>query len=100
MKDLQRRLQLIKKVLQQPLSDKDKIIHAYQALSGLNLTPLPLRIRHLLESSLVASNQIMQQYPIKTFDDYEIINREHLQELVGNITRLHKKLSLLIKVKK
>jgi len=62
---------------------------AYQryndAMSGgldkLNLTELPSELRKKLEHYLSSINKIVQGYPVKTTEDFQMISDTHLDEM-------------------
>jgi len=59
------------------------------ATNQLVLSDLTPSIRKALEQQLVASNNILQQYPIKTFDDYQIISEQHMEKLLGYAKKVY-----------
>lgn len=73
------------------LSDKnniDKIIGASHQISGLELSKLSAPMSRKINKEFVYLNSILTQYPIKTFEDYQLISVAHLQEMVNTLTRV------------
>ena len=99
MDDLIQRLENLNWVLCQSLSNKDKMILAGHTLSGLNLSVLPSAIRQLFEANLLSHNQILNQYDIKTFKDYDKIAPSDMKQLVTNMESLYQDLVTQLTVK-
>lgn len=79
----------MKKILSaKDLQKKDRIINASKELSGLNLTELSVSMRKQLEYHLVLLNQIVKQYPIKTFEDYAQLTEAHLNSMVDILKKI------------
>lgn len=75
----------MEKILSSHYSKKDKIIHALNELSGLNLSQLKAHVKRKLEHNLVKLNEILQLYDIKTVDDYSKIKESHLDIMIGSL---------------
>jgi len=91
MQDLTQRLMK----MQLAFNSKQPIHKRYQeamhaATHQLILSDLAPRMRKALEQQLVASNYVLQQYPIKTFDDYQMISDQHMQQLWGYAKKIYK----------
>lgn len=71
---LLRRIENIQQQLSSHQPKKDKIIAALEELSGLELDSLNSSIQNIIKKHLIAINQILRQYPIKTFDNYQLIS--------------------------
>ncbi|MCB0439610.1 MAG: hypothetical protein KDD20_12795 [Mangrovimonas sp.] len=82
----------MEKILLKDIPNKDKIISASQRLSGLELHKLSVPIKRKFKQELSHLNSIITQYPIKTFDDYELISIAHLQEMVDTLMRICQRL--------
>ena len=76
------RVNLIEEILDKPFSKQAKVIRSMQQFSGLDLTNLSSEIKAILETQLVRFDEILSQYKIKTFDDYQKISKEHLKDLI------------------
>jgi hypothetical protein len=68
---------------------KDAMCAATNQLILSDLTPM---MRKELEQHLVASNHILQQYPIKTFDDYQMISKQHMKQLLDYAKKIYQSL--------
>ena len=100
MNDLLTRLLAIEEILYQSMPGKEAIISSLQKLSGLNLTILTPSIRKTLEDNLVNINQILQQYDLKTWDDYDKISIEHVRTLFSSLLLLCQTLLLRLETDK
>ena len=90
MRDLTQRLAK----MQLALNSKQPTHKRYQeamcaATNQLVLNDLAPAMGKALEQQLVASNYILQQYPIKTFDDYQMISDQHMQKLLGYAKKIY-----------
>jgi hypothetical protein len=59
------------------------------ATNQLILSDLAPAMQQALEQYLVNSNDILQQYPIKTFDDYQMISDQHIQKLLTYAKKIY-----------
>ena len=82
------RISITEKILSGIHSKKDKIINASQLFSGLELTQLDPATRNKLNKNLIKLNSILSQYPIKTFDDYNLITRIHLDKMITILKKI------------
>jgi len=94
--DLEERLNKIDKTLALPLMGKEKLIRCGQCLSGLNLTLLLPKVRQTLESHLLKSSQILQDYEIETWDDYDKISDADMAKLINHMAMMCAKLQTLV----
>jgi flagellar biosynthesis/type III secretory pathway chaperone len=82
----------MEEILLTELPYKDKITSASQQLSGLELTKLSASISRKIKQELAYLNSIVTQYPINTFNDYELMNVPHLHEMVDTLMRICQRL--------
>jgi len=59
------------------------------AIDKLVLTDLPEPLRKPLEQHLVAMNHILLKYPIKTFEDYQMISSKHIRQLIDEAKKIY-----------
>ena len=59
-----------------------------QTISGLNQTGLPTRINKAIDRELMSINPILEQYPIETFDDYQLLSAEEHEEIRQHFLRI------------
>ena len=88
MKEIMKRLIAISTILEKEYPKKDKIIVSVQELSGLDLGILSSTQENSVKKHMILTNGILQQYPIKTFDDYVLISDDHLNKLLKSIKQL------------
>ena len=60
-------------------------VDALQCLQGQNLSGLPQRLVHHLESCLLEVNRITEAYPIETFEDYRMLRDEEHDRIRGRL---------------
>lgn len=65
-----------------------KVHNLLLALKGMVLSSLPFNMRMSVESVMVKNQQIFNRYPIETFEDYQLISEEELNEILLNISGL------------
>jgi hypothetical protein len=65
-----------------------RYVKAIKAFQGLDLGAITKETRSLLESSLVKSNAILENYELATFADYKSISSEDLNILIQNQIKL------------
>ena len=86
MSDLVQRFQDVKSIVNdESLPKWRRATQALQALSGLELSALPIDVRTTLETSLVAVNQVLARYRLETLEDYEQMKDQDLQEILDNL---------------
>jgi hypothetical protein len=78
----------MEKILVGELPKKEKIIQASQQLSGLELNKLTARVLKKVEREFVELNAILNQYCIKTFEDYSQISGRHLDTMLRGLNRV------------
>jgi len=59
------------------------------AIDKLVLSDLSKPLRKPLEQHLVTMNNILLQYPIKTFEDYEMISHTHIHQLLNEAKKIY-----------
>ncbi len=73
-------------------SDADKaktIIASLKQLSCVELSRLNKSTRNRLDRNIININNVLQQYPIKTFDDYYLIGDAHLTEMLVGVIDIY-----------
>jgi len=60
------------------------------AIDKLILSDLPKPLRNPLEQHLVTMNNILLRYPIKTFEDYQMISRKHIRQLLDEAKKIYR----------
>lgn len=78
----------MERILLDDLPKVEKIIQAAGAISGLELTKLTTSVRRNIERQLVFFNTLLQQYNIKTCDDYIKIAPAHLDKIIQMFKRV------------
>lgn len=58
-----------------------RVQQALGCYAGLQLDPIPSVWRRRIDLTFTRVNAILAKYPIKTFDDYQIISNEDLEML-------------------
>lgn len=82
------RIGIMEKILSSTDPKKDRIINASHVFSGLELTQLDPNTRNKLNKNLIKLNSILLQYPIKTFDDYNLIISVHLDKMIRTLKKI------------
>lgn len=59
-------------------------------IDKLSLSELPLALRKQLMSYLSAIKQIVENYPIETFEDYQRISSTHLDEMMAYAKKIYR----------
>lgn len=59
-------------------------------LDKLILSELPLEFRKKLEHYLCAINRIVQGYPVKTAEDFQIISDAHLEKMLEYAKKVYR----------
>jgi uncharacterized Fe-S cluster-containing MiaB family protein len=75
-------------ILDEKIPKKDKVIKCFNATSGLEISALSSDQKNSIYKQISASNRILKQYPIKTYDDYALISDNHLNKLLKNIKQV------------
>lgn len=65
-----------------------KVENALFAFKGMVLSSLPSKTQKSVESGLLRIQQVFNRYPIRTFEDYQLISEEELNEILLNISGL------------
>ena len=60
------------------------------AIDQLVLSDLPEPLRNPLEQHLVTMNTILRRYPIKTFEDYQMISSKHIHQLLDYAKKIYR----------
>ena len=89
MTDLARRFGNVESIVcDKSLPKWRRATEALQALSGLELSALPVDVSSRLETNLVGVNQVMARYDLKAVEDYEQISDQDLQEILDKLGTL------------
>lgn len=78
----------MERILLDDLPKVEKITQAAGAISGLELTKLTTSVRRNVERQLVFFNTILQEYNVKTCDDYIKIASVHLDKIIQMFKRV------------
>ena len=70
----------------------EKVHNALLAFKGLVLSSIPSNTQKSVEPLLLRIQHVFNRYPIKTFEDYQLISEEELNEILLNISSLCKEL--------
>ena len=78
---------------QMVLNDQDmpsykKVHHSLFAFKGMVLSSIPMKTQKSVESTMLRNQRVFDRYPIKTFEDYQLISEEELNEILLNISSL------------
>ena len=88
MSDLIHRSQKAKMLIEDPSLPKwQRLDRGLEALSGLELTPIPEDVTQQLESHLVFINQVLARYTLTAADDYQIIAEVDLNQMLDTLDR-------------
>jgi len=85
---LTERMLAMEKILVAEVPNTEKIISASQQLSGIELNKLSESIKRKINHEFLFLNSILAQYPIKTFEDYNLIIPRHLEQMVAALKRI------------
>jgi hypothetical protein len=66
----------------------EKVHNSLLALKGMGLSSIPTKTQKSVESVMLKIQQVFNRYPIKTFEDYQLISEEELNEILQNISGL------------
>ena len=78
-----RRAQQVRDICADPsLALWQKAHHVGRAYQDVQLDGLQSKHRHRILSSLSKLNAILARYPIETFDDYVLIDKQDLKEII------------------
>ena len=72
----------------QAMPAPEKVHNSLLAFKGTILSSLPLEIHMSVESVMVKNQQIFNRYPIKNFEEYQLISEDELNEILLNISGL------------
>ncbi len=74
--------------LEETISKKDKVIKCFNTISGLEISALRSGQQSSIKKQILLINGVLQQYPIKTHEDYSLISDYHLNKLLKNIKQI------------
>ena len=82
---------------QMVLNDQDmpsykKVHHSLFAFKGMVLSSIPMKTQKSVESVMIRNMQVFNRYPIKAFEDYQLISEEELNEILLNTSGLCKEI--------
>ena len=66
----------------------EKVHNSLLAFKGMVLSSIPTKTQKSVESVMLKIQQVFNRYPIKTFEDYQLISEEELNEILLNISGL------------
>jgi hypothetical protein len=66
----------------------EKVHYSLLAFKGMVLSSIPTKTQKSVESVMLKIQQVFNRYPIKTFEDYQLISEEELNEILLNISGL------------
>jgi len=65
-----------------------KVHNSLLAFKGMVLSSIPSKTQKSVESVMLRNQQVFNRYPIRTFEDYQLISEEELNEILLNISGL------------
>jgi hypothetical protein len=72
----------------QAMPSYEKVHNSLLAFKGMVLSSIPTKTQKSLESVMLRIQQVFNCYPIKTFEDYQLISEEELNKILLNISGL------------
>jgi hypothetical protein len=66
----------------------EKVHKSLLAFNDMTISSIPPATKKSLESVMVGIQRILDRYPIKTFEDYQVISEDELNEIVLNLSGL------------
>lgn len=72
----------------QAMPAHEKVHNSLLAFKDMVLSSIPSKTQKSVESTMLRNQRVFDRYPIKTFEDYQLISEEELNEILLNISRL------------
>lgn len=72
--------------------DEGRPVEIGQLLRGLEIGSLPPTLCRKLQSILITANQVLERYPLNTYDDYQLLSPQDREEL----RRIYRKIPDLV----
>ena len=76
----------------QAMPSYKKVHNSLLAFKGMVLSSIPPKTQKSVEFVMLRNQQVFNRYPITTFEDYQLISEEELNEILLNISGLCKEL--------
>jgi hypothetical protein len=72
----------------QSMPAHEKVQKSLLAFKGIVLSSIPSKTQKSVESVMLRIQQVFNRYPIKTFEDYQLISQEELNEILLDVSGL------------
>ncbi len=72
----------------QAMPSYQKVHNSLLAFKGMVLSSIPPKAQKSVESVMLRNQQVFNRYPITTFENYQLISEEELNEILLNISGL------------